>query len=352
MAVKNVASSLPGFRSGAITFEHFASLEPVAQEVFNTARETAEKNINTLIEGEPGTGKNFLAQAVHNQGSRKEKPFILVNCSALDEAHLEAELFGSIQGSFGESVEVHDGRLLESNGGTLVLDEVGDMPTGVQEKLLKFLQTGAYIPASKAEEVKSDVRFLALTTQDLRRRIDGGTFNKDLYEKLASAIIKVPALRDRLADLSNLVTAYMQAYSKRFDKKVQSISKTAFSALSKYHWPDNLRELRNHIKQCILKAGKETILIEDFSLAQVPSGVDTFDPNEDLSMKAMECRHIVKVLRLTRGNKSQTSRILGISRPTLDKKISDYSIKMNFKEPMTFEESGAFDVQSLLKRHP
>lgn len=280
-----------------------------------------------LILGETGTGKELVARAIHDLSPRAGNPFIVVNASCFQESILESELFGYKKGAFTGANTDKLGLIQIADSGTFFVDEVADMSLPIQAKILRVLETGTFRRLGDTREVTVDVRFIFATNKDIEEEIAQGRFRKDLFYRLNTFIINVPPLRDRREDIPLLVDYFLKMRVRK--NQIKSISQRALDALFNYDWPGNVRELFNVLERAVLISGtRETIELEDLPLSLVSLGdskTEAFEPNSDseLNLKEVEKKHVERVLKLTRGNKSKASKILGISRKKLYKLLRE-----------------------------
>ena len=289
-----------------------------------------------LITGESGTGKELFARAIHAESTRARGPFVAINCAAVPDTLLEAELFGHQKGAFTGAVATRKGKFESADGGTLFLDEIGDMSLPAQAKILRALEERAIQRVGGNETIPVDIRILCATNQRLGEQVARGHFRQDLYYRLNEVNVDIPPLRARLEDLEPLIHHFIEIYNQRYAKKVKAISPAAFEVLKRHPWPGNIRELEHMIHHAILMTEADTIWVEHIpstTFAEINLG----RPGEDheggtsssdlVSLDEMEARHLRRILRHTNWNKTQAAKILRISRPTLDRKIDKYLLK-------------------------
>jgi transcriptional regulator with GAF, ATPase, and Fis domain len=301
----------------------------------------AQTNSTVLIEGETGTGKEEVARAVHFASARKERPMIAVNCAALPENLLESELFGHEKGAFTSAVGQRKGRFELADGGTIFLDEIGDVPAAMQAKLLRVLQERRFERVGGTESIEVDVRVMAATNRSLQRLVKAGKFREDLYYRLDVVKIDLPPLRDRLEDIPLLAMHFAQKYVTS-ENPPKKISPEAMDALLAHRWPGNVRELENAIERGTVTSRDEFIRPENLPpdlmkppIAQQPFVIDLKRPLteqlEELST-AFEAAYLRRAMKKTRGHVGRTARMSGLSRRTITAKIAQYQIdKSNFK---------------------
>jgi DNA-binding NtrC family response regulator len=296
---------------------------PVMQDLFGLVRRIAPHARTALVLGETGTGKEGIARAIHRLGPRKSRPFVTVNCSAVVETLFESELFGHARGAFTGATEHKAGLFEVADGGTIFLDEIGELPLAVQAKLLRVLETGEVQRVGSLQPKKVDVRVVAATNHDLRAAAAAGTFRSDLYYRLNVIELQVPPLRDRRQDIPYLTAAFVREFAGRFAKPVEGVSAGAERVLMNAPWPGNVRELRNVLERaCMLADGRwlaegdlERGLRDPRPVPASPAVPGAAPSRLDLSSLARS--HIVRVLEGERGNKSAAAAKLGVSRRTL-----------------------------------
>ncbi|CAN5528864.1 sigma-54-dependent Fis family transcriptional regulator [soil metagenome] len=303
----------------------------------------ADTNTTVLILGESGTGKELIANLIHYNSGRENKPFVKINCGAIPETLLESELFGHEKGAFTDAREQRQGRFEEASGGTLFLDEIGEMSLQAQVKLLRVLQDGEFTRVGGKQVIKTDVRVIAATNTDLERDIEDGVFRKDLFYRLSVFPIQVPPLRSRVEDINLLVYHFLEDYKKKSGRFVSGISKEAMRALVNYNWPGNVRELENAIERAVIIASGRQIELDDLpeAISRRASEADAHARHERATaagegrsigidielpsaMDEIEKMVIEATLDYTDGDKSQAARLLNIGRKTLYRKLEQY----------------------------
>jgi two-component system response regulator HydG len=310
--------------------DNFIGSSAAMQRVHDLVARVADSDASVLITGESGTGKEVVARALHRQ-SRREGAFVAVNCAAMPEALLESELFGHVRGAFTDARDSRPGLFVQARRGTLFLDEIGDMPLGLQPKLLRALQERTVRPVGGTGEVPVDVRILAATNRDLESAIEDKRFREDLYFRINVIQIPLPPLRARAGDILPLAQHFIGQVAGRAGKNVTGISPTAGAKLVAYTWPGNVRELANCVERAVALTRYEQITVEDLpekiqnhKSSQLVLGGD--DPSELLPMDEVEKRYIVRVLEAVAGNKTAAARILGFERKTLYRKLERFGI--------------------------
>ncbi len=291
-------------------------------KLFAVMEKVIPSKTNILITGESGTGKGLVAQAIHESGPRKDKPFISINCGAIPENLLESELFGHKKGSFTSANEDKKGLITMANGGTLFLDEIGEMPLALQVKLLHVIQTRELTPVGDTRVINVDVRVIAATNADLAQRVKEGRFREDLYYRLNVIEIKMPPLRERRDDIAVLIKHYMAIFAREAGKSIKDIDYEAMQAMQAYDWPGNIRELGNAIERAVVLADGDTITIHDladkFRTLDL-EGVPTSSLRQALD--SYEREYIKRSLTEHKGNKETTAEALGVDLATLYRKL-------------------------------
>jgi transcriptional regulator with PAS, ATPase and Fis domain len=314
-------------RRAKYTFASFVGSSPAALEVKRQARRAAQTQANVLLLGETGTGKELLAHAIHAASARADKPFISVNLAAVPETLLEAEFFGVAPGAYtGADRKGREGKFKLADGGTLFLDEVGDMPLALQAKLLRALQEQEVEPLGSNKVIKVDVRVLAATSRDLKALVAAGRFREDLYYRLNVLPIRLPALRERRADLEALAEHLLENIAARTGMPQRELTPSAIGALGAHDWPGNIRELRNVLEQAAMLTDSARLTAEDFAAILPASAaregrVGGMRPLPE-QIAELERSSIRLALAATGGNKVSAARMLGISRATLYEKLS------------------------------
>jgi transcriptional regulator with PAS, ATPase and Fis domain len=306
--------------------------------------QVAETDITLLIRGESGTGKELVARALHQLSDRRSAPYIKINSAALPSDLLESELFGFEKGAFTGAHRTKKGKFALADGGTLFLDEIGDMPTGLQAKLLQVLQDGEFTPLGGEESVRVDVRVLAATNRDLERAVQEGTFRSDLYYRLNAASVKLPPLRDRRLAIPVLAEHFLQKFNAQYSMSAQ-LSSQFMNAIMRHNWPGNVRELENFVRRIVVVGDESPILAEiarPSAVGQVNSKIQALvdsalanideTPSIDLlglkrSAYRVAEKHFIEVaLNETDWNRVESARLLKISRKTLGEKMRKYQV--------------------------
>lgn len=292
---------------------------PAMRKLYDQIEHIAPTGGSVLITGESGTGKELVAKALHELSDRSDKPFQAVNCAGIPADLMESEFFGHAAGAFTGAQNKRQGLLKQADGGTLLLDEIGEMPMALQAKLLRVLQEGTIRAVGSDKEEQVDVRILAATHQDLERLVEEGKFRQDLFYRLETFSLRVPPLRERGEDIERLANFFLQQQQKSSDKTVRGISAEALDLLYRYPFPGNVRELQNAIERAFAFSSDETLSVDDFPQRIVEKS----DTNQPVATSAWptldehQSQYIRKVLEHTDGNKSQAAQILGVTRRTL-----------------------------------
>ena len=312
-------------RGGKSEFEGLVGDSAQIQDVFRMVRRVGPSDVPVLITGESGTGKELVARAIHRQSARQTGPFVAINCGAIPETLLESELFGYEKGAFTGASQQRKGRIESAQGGTLFLDEIGDIPLGLQVKLLRFLQDHEIIRLGAKDSITVDARILAATNIDLQKAINEGRFREDLYYRLCVVTIAVPSLRERGADIPLLARTFLMRFSDELKKPIKGFTPQAVDALTSHGWPGNVRELENRIKRAVVMAEGRYVTPENLELqTAVASG-------DGATLKASRDHREKELVRLAmekaEGNVTRAASFLGVSRPTLYQLLARYGLK-------------------------
>ncbi len=313
------------------SFGNIIGKSPQMQKVFQLIKQVANTNSNVIIYGKSGTGKELVAKAIHYNSPRKDKPFVAVNCSAIPESLLESELFGHEKGAFTGAVSSRKGLFEEANGGTIFLDEVGDMSLAMQAKLLRVIEDKEIRAVGSDKPRKIDVRIIAATHKDLEKAVKEGTFREDLFYRLNVIPIYLPELRERVEDIPLLVEYFLRKYGEEAGRPNIKISREALACMMKYSWPGNVRELENLIERLVVLSPGDEITVSDLPehirVCKAETLVEELTLGEKITLEELEKRYILKVLRETGWHKSNAAKILGIDRRTLYRKIEEYKLE-------------------------
>ena len=291
---------------------------------------------SVLIQGESGTGKELAANAIHYNSHRSDKPLMKINCSAIPDSLLESELFGHEKGAFTDAKNTKKGLFELADGGTVFLDEIGDMNPFLQSKILRVLESQTFMRVGGEREIKVEIRIIAATNKHLEAMVKEGFFRKDLYYRLKVMVVEMPPLRDRLEDILLLSNLFIEENNKEYNKTIRGFSDEAKKLMVQYSWPGNVRELRNVIERAMILTDQEVITPKHlpFELKQtekIPEDTEheISEITPDMSLEDMEKVHLSKVLKRLEWNKSKASKTLGISRATLRAKIKKYNLPEN-----------------------
>jgi len=290
------------------------------------AKKVAPTNSTVLLEGETGVGKELFAQAIHYSSDRKNNSFVAVNCSSFAKDILESELFGHKKGSFTGAFTDKKGLFEEANGGTIFLDEMGEMNLDLQAKLLRVLETQAFIKVGDTKPTKVDVRVIAATNRDLKKETDKENFRLDLYYRLSSFKITIPSLRERKEDIEELANYFVVLYANKLKKRIASIDKEFLKVLKKNNWKGNIRELKNCIERAVILSDTDH-LTSDLLPMDILNDDSSESGDSPNSLSNIEKQHIQKVLIFAKGNKTKAAEILGIGLTTLYRKIEEYHLE-------------------------
>ena len=293
------------------------------REVFKLIGSVANTRTNVLIQGESGTGKELVAKAIHYNSSYRGEPFIVINCSAITDTLLESELFGHVKGAFTDAVCETKGKFEIAGKGTLFLDEIGDISANLQSKLLRVIETRDFMKVGGEKILKTEARIIAATNQDLKKLIEKGKLRGDLYYRLKVVEIALPPLRDRKEDIPELVAYLLEKINRDLRKNVRKVPPEVMKTMMNLPWEGNVRELENALIRGVILAKGDVILDENLALE---IGDKKLYPKQLVPLKEVEKDYIQHVLKATKGNKTRTSQILQITRPTLDKKIKEYKL--------------------------
>jgi DNA-binding NtrC family response regulator len=296
-------------------------------EIMDLAREIASMPSTVLIQGESGTGKELIARAIHNSGDRASKPFVAVSCAALAETLLESELFGHERGAFTGATGQKQGKFEMAHGGTIFLDEIGDISPKLQVDLLRVLQDRAFYRVGGSQEVRVDVRVVAATHVNLQQAVAEGRFRDDLFYRLNVIEIRIPPLRDRREDIPLLAAHFLERISHELGRDVSEIGECALRVLMDYHWPGNVRELENAVERAVVTCRGRELLAEHFGfLAGPAAATQPWNVPSGATLQDMEKVVIMATIERTGGNIKESASILGIDRSTLYEKIKKYGI--------------------------
>ena len=309
---------------------------PAMKTVFETIHKVAETDLTVLIRGESGTGKELVAQALHENSARKTRPFVAVNCAAISAELVESELFGHEKGAFTGADARRAGRFEAANGGTIFLDEIGDMAPETQAKVLRVLQERSFERVGGTEPIEVDVRVVAATHRDLEADVNAGRFREDLYYRLKVVELTLPPLRERAEDLPALSQRFLHQVAERLDRDCKRLSPDALAALARHTWPGNVRELRNVLEQATVLSATDEIQPDELMVVRrtgdgLPAAVPVPDvPFSDAKRQAVESferAYLLRALRDNDGNISRTAETIGMVRQSLQQKIRELGLR-------------------------
>jgi two-component system response regulator AtoC len=308
------------------SFDEMVGSSQPMKRMFDLVSRVAETETTCLVTGESGTGKELVARAIHLRSARKEGPFVAINCAAMPEPLLESELFGHVKGAFTDARNTRQGLFIKASKGTLFLDEIGEMPQGMQAKLLRALQERTVRPVGSDQETPFDSRIIAATNRDLETEVEEKRFREDLFYRINVVRIQVPALRARGSDILGVAQHFLERYAAQARRPVVGMTSGAADKLMSYPWPGNVRELQNCIERAVALAQFDRIGIDDLpekirDYKTTRIAVESNDPAELLPMDEVERRYIHRVLEAVGGNKTLAAQVLGFDRRTLYRKL-------------------------------
>jgi two-component system response regulator HydG len=327
---KDVAyDDLRGQMERAYGIEGIVGQDPKMQRMLALVRQIAGTAASVLILGPSGTGKELVARAIHNLSNRSKRPFVAINCGGMSEGTIESELFGHVKGAFTGAVADREGKFEYATGGTLLLDEVGEMPMPTQVKLLRVLEERSVARLGDNKMRPVDVRVLAATNADLLQKVREGTFRQDLYFRLKVVTIELPPLRERRSDIKLLIEHFLRHFRQLHGKDVESIDRDALVALVQYEWPGNVRELRNAVESMVVRAKGNILTRADLPpeiWAPLPADQDGWQFLAGRTWQDVEQNHIRVSLEFTGGNRQKAAKAMGLSERTLYRKIKEYGL--------------------------
>lgn len=348
----------PGFDGSDFYYEGMIGKSSRTEKIYHLVQKVARNNTNVLITGESGTGKELIARAIHLNGSRKNMPFVAVNCGAIPESLIETELFGHARGAFTGAVAEHLGLFKQADQGTIFLDEVGELPLHLQVKLLRVLQEKAFTPVGANKQIKVDVRVISATNRDLQKQIENGRFRIDLFYRLNVVQIEMPPLRNRKEDIPGLAHHFMRKFAASQNKQVEEISSGALMHLMSYSYPGNVRELENIIEHAVAVASKNVMTEEDLPAhvkgvptheeaemfeRTAPGGADLFFAKGlslDVELETHEKCILLGALKRANGVQKRAAEILGINYRSLRHRLEKYGL-LNARNPALADDSPA-----------
>ena len=311
-------------KKNVVNFDSIIGESACLKNAINMARKVAKTDVCVLLTGETGTGKEIFAQSIHNESPRKNKSFVAVNCSAFSRELLESELFGHKAGSFTGATNDKKGLFEEADGGTIFLDEIGEMEFDMQAKLLRVLESHEFLKVGETKPTKVNVRVIAATNRDLKKEIENKQFREDLYFRISVFQINLPPIRERTGDPKLLAEHFTRCMAENIQHRKIGISQECLKLMNAYSWPGNIRELRNVIERALIVCDSE-IKPDDLPV-DLRMNNNTAAPSSEFDLATVERNHIVKILTYTKGNKTETARLLKIGLTTLYRKIEEYNI--------------------------
>ncbi|HEV8059692.1 MAG TPA: sigma 54-interacting transcriptional regulator [Gemmataceae bacterium] len=334
-------------------FEGMIGISTKMREVMARLRDLAPTDVTVLIQGETGTGKELIAKAIHNNSPRKNKPFVAMNCTALNENLLDDELFGHEPGSFTGGDRLRKGRFEHANGGTIFLDEVGDMPLSLQAKLLRVLENREVVRIGSNESIKVNVRVLSATNRDLESAVAAGTFRQDLYYRLKVITVRLAPLRERREDIPLLCNQFIREFNQHYRKHVTGVAEPVRKLMNAYDWPGNVRELRNNVESMVVQDHDGILGLDDMQEGDTLRRVQLPDlhassPSSLIGRPLLEVEryYVQQALEKTGGNREEAARMLGIGERTLYRMIQDW--KLQDKIAAAVKEAGGNLAQAAL----
>jgi two-component system, NtrC family, response regulator HupR/HoxA len=317
-------------------FDYIVGKSQIMQHIFEKTRKIAQHNVPVLIEGESGTGKELIARAIHYNSPRRDKEFVVINCSAFSDSLLESELFGHLKGSFTGAINEKPGLFEFADNGTFFLDEIADMSPALQVKLLRVLQEGTFLKVGGIHPTQVNVRILAATNKNLKKLVDEGTFREDLYYRINVTSINLPPLRDRREDIGLLVDHFLSLIAQKSESQKLVVAEEVLQLLRQYGWPGNIRQLENEIERAAIFSHEGVIDTRSLSpeIIEFEPDVDDFGIEDGLGLNEIKKRVVEKLerrlildgLSRTDWNKTECAKLLQVSRGDLMRKIAKYSI--------------------------
>ncbi|MEK6450885.1 MULTISPECIES: sigma-54-dependent transcriptional regulator [Myroides] len=302
----------------------FIGEAPSIQKVYTMANRVAKTDVNALILGENGTGKYVLAKYIHDNSLRKDQPFIHVDLGSLNENLFESELFGYAKGAFTDAKQDTEGRFEAANGGTVFLDEIGNVPLHLQAKLLQVIQSKSVIRLGESKVRPVDIRIITATNAAIEQEVNNKLFREDLYYRINTVTLQLPPLRERKEDISPLLSFFINEYASKYERSVPVVSQQTISSLEAYDWKGNIREMQNRVERALILTDEAELKLADFGIS---STMINDSPVEENTLQDMERVSILKALEKHEGNISQTAEELGLSRAALYRRLEKYNIK-------------------------
>jgi len=312
-------------------FENVIGQSPEMLQILDTVQRVARSDLPVLLLGESGTGKELLANAIHQNSARSEKNFVPINCAGLSETLLEDELFGHVKGAFTGAMGDRPGRFEHADGGTMFLDEIGDMPAAMQAKLLRVIEDGQVVRVGSNEPQTVNVRIISATNSDLAQRVEKKQFREDLYFRIKGATIEIPSLRQRRQDIPLLIDHFIRQAATAHGQKIKTVTSDVRRALIAYPWPGNVRQLRNVVQNMVVLSEGDKLTVDDLppEIYRPPDHAvaKRLEDLTGMSIEEAEKQLIANTLKMVDGNREQAANILGIGERTLYRKIKEYGLK-------------------------
>ncbi|MCX8056421.1 MAG: sigma-54 dependent transcriptional regulator [Ignavibacteria bacterium] len=322
-------------------FDNIIAVDDKMQEVFKLMKKVINTSVNVLIYGESGTGKELIARAIHANSNRKDKPFVVVNCASIPKDLLESELFGHEKGSFTGAFQRKIGKFELADGGTIFLDEIGELELSLQAKLLRVIQDKTFERVGGNEQITTTARIISATNKDLKKAVDEKLFREDLYYRLSTFPISVPPLRERRSDIVVLADHFVRKFAAEANIQVPSITKEVIEIFLRYPWPGNVRELENVLQRAVLICDENKIQVKDLplalqaylpeALASMPQNVQA-ETHEIIPLEKIKENALRHALKVTKGNIQEAARRLKIGRATIYRMMKEYNIKIEKEE--------------------
>jgi two-component system NtrC family response regulator len=331
--IRSIELAQPGGPVAHKRYHRLVGESEAMRKVYGLVRRVASTDVNVLLLGENGTGKELVANAIHEAGPRRDRPFVPVNCGAIPENLLESELFGHERGAFTDAHRAREGKFELADGGTLFLDEIGEVPLHLQVKLLRFLQDHVLERIGSREPVHVDSRVVAATNRNLKSMMDEGRFREDLYFRLGVIIIQVPPLRERGDDLRLLAEYFLEFYGRQHKRRLRGFTQAALRAILAHPWPGNVRELENRVQRAVILAQDAYLRPEDLELESAGGGAEPL-PTLQAARDEAERRLVVEALTRNAGNVTRAAREIDVSRPTMHDLVRKHGLDLGrFRRP-------------------
>lgn len=313
--------------AGKFNFDNIIGASTALQKLLEKVEKVAVRDTSALITGESGTGKELIAQAIHYNSPRKEKPFIAINCGAIPDSVLESELFGHKKGSFTGAEQDKEGLLKAADGGTLFLDEIGNLPLNVQKTMLRFLQEQEFLRIGDTQPTRVDVRLISATNSDLGQEVEKGSFREDLYYRLNVINLHLPPLRERRADIPLLAAHFIGRQNEKFKTNIGGLSPEAQRAASEFSWPGNIRQLKNVIEACMTIETEQQISLQTLAQFIETDSCPSDDADYNLALARFEVDYLRQLLRSADGNIEEAAQKAGMNMATIYRKLKKYGLR-------------------------